>query len=36
MNEDRRRATEVIVEKRAEARDPEDKDGNLPDLAGKP
>jgi hypothetical protein len=24
---------EVIVEERAAARDPEDKDGNLPDLA---
>lgn len=35
MNEEKRRATEIIVEKRAEARDPEDRDGHLPDLAGK-
>lgn len=35
LNEDKRRAIEVIVEERAEARDPEDKDGNLPDLTGK-
>lgn len=34
LNEDRRKAIEIIVEERAEARDPEDKDGNLPDLAG--
>ena len=33
LNEDRRRALEIIVERRAEARDPEDRDGNLPDLA---
>lgn len=32
LNEDRRKALEIIVEQRAEARDPEDKDGNLPDL----
>ncbi len=32
MNEDRRKAIEIIVEERAEARDPEDKDGNLPEL----
>jgi hypothetical protein len=32
LNEDKRRAIEIIVEERAEARDPEDKDGNLPDL----
>lgn len=35
LNQDRRRAIEIIVEERAEARDPEDADGNLPDLAGK-
>lgn len=29
---DKRRATEIIVEQRAEARDPESADGNLPDL----
>ena len=33
LNEDKRKAVEIIVEQRAEARDPEDKDGNLPDLA---
>ena len=32
LNEDKRRAVEVVVEGRAEARDPEDRDGNLPDL----
>jgi hypothetical protein len=32
LNEDRRKALEIIVEQRAEARDPEDTDGNLPDL----
>ena len=35
LNEDKRKAVEIIVEQRAEARDPEDKDGNLPELAGK-
>jgi hypothetical protein len=32
LNEDKRNAVEIIVEQRAEARDPEDRDGNLPDL----
>ena len=32
LNEDRRKAVELIVEEKAEARDPEDRDGNLPDL----
>ena len=32
LNEDKRNAIEIIIEERAEARDPEDKDGNLPDL----
>ena len=32
LNEDKRKAVEIIVEGRAEARDPEDADGNLPDL----
>ena len=32
LNQDRRNATELIVEQMAEARDPEDKDGNLPEL----
>lgn len=34
LNEDKRKAIEIIVEQRAEARDPEDADGNLPDLSG--
>jgi hypothetical protein len=32
LNEDKRNALEIIVEARAEARDPERADGNLPDL----
>lgn len=32
LKEDRRNALEIIVEERAGARDPEDRDGNLPDL----
>ena len=32
LNEDKRNAVEIIVEERAEARDPEDRDGNLPEL----
>jgi hypothetical protein len=32
LNEDRRRAIEIVVEQRAEKRDAEDADGNLPDL----
>jgi hypothetical protein len=32
LNEDRRKAIELILEEKAEARDPEDRDGNLPDL----
>ena len=32
LNEDKRNAVEIIIEERAEARDPEDKDGNLPEL----
>jgi len=32
LNEDRRAAVEIIVEERAAAHDPEDRDGNLPDL----
>jgi hypothetical protein len=35
MNQDKRNAVEIIVEERAAARDPEDADGNLPDLAGE-
>jgi hypothetical protein len=33
LNEDKRNAIEMIVEDKAAARDPEDADGNLPDLA---
>ena len=32
LNEDKRNAIEIIVEEKAEARDPEDADGNLPEL----
>jgi|SoiMethySBSTD1v2_1073268.scaffolds.fasta_scaffold14633_9 hypothetical protein len=32
LNEDKRNALEIIVEQRAEAHDPEDADGNLPDF----
>jgi MYXO-CTERM domain-containing protein len=32
LNQDKRQAIEIVVEGRAEARDPEDRDGNLPDL----
>jgi hypothetical protein len=32
LNDDRRAAIEIILEERAAARDPEDRDGNLPDL----
>ena len=32
LNQDKRNALEIIVEEKAGARDPEDKDGNLPDL----
>ena len=32
LNEDKRRAIEIIVEEKAAAHDPEDKDGNLPQL----
>lgn len=32
LNEDKRKAVEIIVEERAGARDPEDRDGNLPEL----
>ena len=32
LNEEKRNAVEVIVEERAAYKDPEDKDGNLPDL----
>lgn len=32
LNQDKRNAVEIIVEEKAGARDPEDADGNLPDL----
>jgi len=32
LNEDKRKAIEIIVEQRAAARDPEHKDGDLPQL----
>ena len=32
LNEDKRKAIEIIVEQKAEATDPETVDGNLPDL----
>lgn len=32
LNQDKRNAIEMIVEDKAAARDPEDADGNLPDL----
>ena len=32
LNQDKRNAVEIIVEDKAAARDPEDADGNLPDL----
>ena len=32
LNQDKRNAIELIVEEKAAARDPEDADGNLPDL----
>jgi hypothetical protein len=32
LNEDKRKAVEIIVEERAAARDPENRDGNLPEL----
>jgi hypothetical protein len=39
LNEDKRRAIEIIAEQKAEERDPETADGNLPELEsprGKP
>ena len=32
LNQDKRNAVEMIVEEKAESRDPEDADGNLPEL----
>lgn len=36
LNQDKRNAIELIVEEKAGARDPEDADGNLPDLEKPP
>jgi hypothetical protein len=36
LNEDKRKAVELVIEERAEAVDPETADGNLPDLSGSP
>jgi hypothetical protein len=36
LNQDKRNAIELIVEEKAGARDPEDADGNLPDLERPP
>jgi hypothetical protein len=36
LDRDRRAAIEIIVEERAGYRDPEDRDGNLPELAQSP
>ena len=35
LNKEKQNAIEIIVEEKAEARDPEDKDGNLPELENK-
>ena len=34
MDDQRRAAIEIVLEERAAARDPEDRDGDLPQLAG--
>ena len=36
LNKDKREAVQIVIEERAEARDPEDAEGNLPDLSPKP
>ena len=36
LNEDKRKAVEIVIEERAEAVDPETADGNLPDMTGQP
>ena len=36
LNKDKREAVEIVLEERAEARDPEDAEGNLPDLTATP
>ena len=35
MHDGQRAAVEIVLEERAAERDPEDRDGNLPDLAGR-
>ncbi len=35
MNDERRAAVEVILEERTGDKDPEDRDGNLPELGGR-
>jgi hypothetical protein len=35
MDDQRRAALEIILEERTGEKDPEDRDGNLPDLAGR-
>ena len=35
LNEDKRAALEIVIEERAAYKDPEDRDGNLPELGGK-
>jgi hypothetical protein len=32
LNDDKRRAVDIVVEERAASRDPEDRNGNLPEL----
>jgi hypothetical protein len=32
LNEEKRRAVEIVAEGRAEAQDPEDREGNLPEI----
>jgi len=36
LSEDRRKAIEIILEEKTAYHDPEDADGNLPDLEGRP
>ena len=36
MHEEKRHAVQIVVEGHAAERDPEDRDGNLPDLTGGP
>jgi hypothetical protein len=36
LEKDKRQAIEIVVEQKAEARDAEDRDGDLPNLTGRP